>query len=49
MQIGPLQPSGRVIAGGRLLLACLFLVAVWADAGSELTPANLATNFLLAA
>ena len=31
MQAGPLQPSGRVIAGGRLLLACLFLVAVWAE------------------
>ena len=29
---GSLQPSGRVIAGGRLLLASLFLVAVWADA-----------------
>lgn len=31
MEAGPLQPSGRVIASGRLLLACLFLVAVWAD------------------
>ena len=31
MAVRPLQPSGRVIAGGRLLLACLFLIAVWAD------------------
>lgn len=31
MAAGPLQPSGRVIAGGRLLLASLFLLAVWAD------------------
>ena len=31
LQADPLQPSGRVIAGGRLLLACLFLLAVWAD------------------
>ena len=28
VQVGPLHPSGRVIAGGRLLLACLFLIAV---------------------
>ena len=34
MQLGPLQTSGRVIAGGRLLLACLFLLAVWADSQS---------------
>lgn len=33
MAVGPLQPSGRVIAGGRLLLACLFLIAVWMDSG----------------
>ena len=31
MEVGPLQPSGRVIAGGRLLLACLFLIAIWTD------------------
>jgi signal transduction histidine kinase len=31
MNLGTLQPSGRVIAGGRLLLAGLFLLAVWAD------------------
>jgi signal transduction histidine kinase len=29
--VGSLQSSGRVIAGGRLLLACLFLFAVWSD------------------
>ena len=34
MKVGPLQPSGRVIAGGRLLLASLFLIALSAD-GSE--------------
>ena len=48
MQVGPLQPSGRVIAGGRLLLACLFLIAVWADT-SQPTEAHMATYFLLAA
>ena len=31
MAVGSLQPSGRVIASGRLLLAFLFLVAGWAD------------------
>lgn len=31
MTVGPLQPSGRVIASGRLMLAFLFLVAGWAD------------------
>ena len=31
MTVGTLQSSGRVIAGGRLLLACLFLLAVWSD------------------
>ena len=35
METGPLQPSGRVIAVGRLLLACLFLVAVWANASQS--------------
>ena len=35
MEVGPLQPSGRVIAGGRLLLAGLFLIAMWAE-GSEI-------------
>ena len=48
VQVGPLQPSGRVIAGGRLLLACLFLIAVWADA-NQLSPPHVATNLLLAA
>lgn len=48
MQVGPLQPSGRVIAGGRLLLACLFLIAVWAEARQE-AKADLATNLVLAA
>jgi signal transduction histidine kinase len=33
LQVGPLQPSGRVIAGGRLLLACLFLIAIWVAPG----------------
>ena len=47
MEAGPLQPSGRVIAGGRLLLACLFLIAIWADAGRT-TPAPRATYLLLA-
>jgi hypothetical protein len=31
VRAGPLEPSGRVIAGGRLLLASLFLVALSAD------------------
>jgi len=35
VEAGPLQPSGRVIASGRLLLACLFLVAIWADASQS--------------
>jgi len=41
-----LQPSGRVIAGGRLLLACLFLVAIWADV-SRSSAAILPTYGLL--
>ena len=48
MKVGSLQPSGRVIAGGRLLLACLFLIAVWADA-SQPARAQVATYALLAA
>lgn len=48
LQAGPLQPSGRVIAGGRLLLACLFLVAVWA-ASSQPAPAHEAAYALLIA
>jgi signal transduction histidine kinase len=48
MQAGPLQPSGRVIAGGRLLLACLFLVAVWTES-SQPTPAHGAAYALLIA
>ena len=48
MQAGPLQPSGRVIAGGRLLLACLFLVAVWTESGQP-TPAHGAAYALLVA
>ena len=46
MEVGPLQPSGRVIASGRLLLACLFLIAIWADA-SQPARAQLATFILL--
>jgi len=45
---GPLQPSGRVIAGGRLLLASLFLIAVWADS-SQPTHWNAGVYALLAA
>ncbi len=48
MEAGPLQPSGRVIAGGRLLLACLFLIAIWADA-SQPARAQAATYGLLSA
>ena len=48
MEAGPLQPSGRVIASGRLLLACLFLVAVWADPSNP-TSENLPTYALLGA
>jgi signal transduction histidine kinase len=48
LQVGPLQPSGRVIAGGRLLLACLFLVAVLSDA-SQPARAHVATYALLGA
>lgn len=48
MQAGPLQPSGRVIAGGRLLLACLFLVAVWTESGQP-TRAHGAAYALLVA
>lgn len=48
MEVGPLQPSGRVIAGGRLLLACLFLIAVWADT-SQPMQAHTATFALLGA
>ena len=40
MAVGALQPSGRVIAGGRLLLACLFLIAVWTDR-SQPAPGSL--------
>jgi signal transduction histidine kinase len=35
LTVGPLQPSGRVIASGRLLLAFLFLVAGWANSGQS--------------
>lgn len=48
LQAGPLQPSGRVIAGGRLLLACLFLAAVWAERGQPARPDD-ATNLVLIA
>lgn len=48
MAAGPLQPSGRVIAGGRLLLASLFLIAVWADS-SQPTHWNAGVYALLAA
>ena len=48
MAAGPLQPSGRVIAGGRLLLASLFLVAVWADS-SQPTRWSTAVYALLGA
>jgi len=44
---GALQPSGRVIAGGRLLLATLFLLAVFAD-NSQPTRWNAAVYTLLA-
>lgn len=37
-EAGSLQPSGRVITGGRLLLAFLFLLAVWSDSSQ---PARL--------
>lgn len=47
MEVGPLQPSGRVIAGGRLLLACLFLIAIWTDT-SQTTPEHFAAYLLLA-
>ena len=47
MAAGPLQPSGRVIAGGRLLLATLFLIAVWADSNQP-AHGTLATYALLA-
>ena len=47
MQVGTLQPSGRVIASGRLLLAGLFLVAVLTDA-SQPARAHVATYVLLA-
>jgi len=36
-QARSLQPSGRVIASGRTLLACLFMLAVWLDSSQ---PAN---------
>lgn len=41
MNAGSLQSSGRVIAGGRLLLACLFLFAVWSDSAQ---PTRLPTE-----
>jgi signal transduction histidine kinase len=48
LPVRSLQPSGRVIASGRLLLASLFVVAVWTDA-SQPARAHLATYVLLAA
>lgn len=48
LHAGPLQPSGRVIAGGRLLLACLFMAAVWA-ASSQPARTHVATYSLLLA
>ena len=48
MQAGPLQPSGRVIAGGRLLLACLFLVAVWTESSQPTRPHGAAYALLIA-
>ena len=47
MEVGPLQPSGRVIAGGRLLLACLFLIAIWTDT-SQNASEHFAAYLLLA-
>ena len=46
MQVGPLQSSGRVIAGGRLLLASLFLVAIWSATGRP-ARGNLPSYLLL--
>ena len=46
VKVDPLQPSGRVIAAGRLLFASLFLIAVWADP-SQPTRAHTATVVLL--
>ena len=46
MEVGPLQPSGRVIAGGRLLLSCLFLIATWTDPSQQRSD-HLATYVLL--
>src|SRR5688572_7876947 len=48
MQAGPLQPSGRVIAGGRLLLACLFLIAVWTESSQPTRPHGTAYALLIA-
>ncbi len=48
MAIGPLQPSGRVIAGGRLLLACLFIAAVWSDAGQSASGLSRIEGLLIA-
>ena len=47
MEVGPLQPSGRVIAGGRLLLSCLFLIATMTDP-SQSAARHPATYVLLA-
>jgi signal transduction histidine kinase len=44
VEVGSLQPSGRVIASGRLLLASLFLIALWADRSQ---PANSPIFLLL--
>jgi hypothetical protein len=38
VEVGSLQPSGRVIASGRLLLGSLFLLAIWSDSSQ---PARL--------
>lgn len=48
VELGRLQPSARVVAGGRFLLACLFLFAIVVDR-TQPTRAPMATYSLLVA